>query len=62
MVTVVPSPTALPIAIVPPCSSTIFLTLGRPSPIPERFVVKKGSKTLSTSSSGIGTPSFLIRI
>ena len=62
MVTVVPSPGALPMAIEPPCSSTIFLTVARPRPVPARFVVKNGSKTLSTISAGIGAPSFLMRI
>ena len=46
MVTVVPSPGALPIAMVPPCSSTIFLTLERPNPVPDRLVVKKWLENL----------------
>ncbi len=62
MVTLVPSPGALPMAMDPPCSSTIFFTVAKPSPVPAFLVVKKGSKTLSTISGGIGAPSFLIRI
>ena len=45
--------------MLPWCSSTIFLTVARPRPVPERFVVKNGSKTLSTCSGGIGAPLFL---
>src|SRR5262245_37546738 len=62
IVTLVPSPGALPMAIDPPCSSIIFFTVARPRPVPAFFVVKNGSNTLSTISGGIGTPSFLMRI
>src|SRR5512139_2698191 len=34
IVTVVPRPGSLATRIEPPCSSTIFLAMGRPSPVP----------------------------
>src|SRR5205085_4191222 len=42
--------------IVPPCSVTISLTIGRPSPMPFTFVEKYGRNSLSRSSLGIPGP------
>src|SRR5690606_425316 len=39
MRTTAPPPAALSAWITPPCSSTIFLTIARPSPVPLSFVV-----------------------
>ena len=45
--TVVPRPASLSISMVPRCSSMMFLTIERPSPVPVPFrrVEKNGSKT-----------------
>src|SRR2546425_1333485 len=40
MITVVPWPGALALEICPWCSSTIFLTVASPKPVPVRLVVK----------------------
>ena len=62
IVVVVPSPAALAIPMLPPCSSMIFLTLASPNPVPLRLVLKNGSKTLLKCSGGIGAPLFRMAI
>src|SRR5215831_11376975 len=47
---------SLSTAILPPCSSTIFETIGRPSPTPSGLVVKNGLKMLSRSFGSMPEP------
>ena len=42
--------------IIPPCASIIRLVMARPRPVPEDFLVIKGSKILSRSSEAILSP------
>ena len=51
-VNVLPTPTWLVTAIVPPICSTTFFEMARPSPRPRRFVVTKSSKIDSRRSAG----------
>ncbi len=52
----VPRSGLLSIETVPPCSSTIFLTMASPSPVPRALVVNRGSKALSIVSLSIPMP------
>src|SRR6202044_4002970 len=47
-----PSFARWPTVTVPPCSTTIFFTMERPSPVPNDLVVKYGSKMRSRRSTG----------
>jgi hypothetical protein len=57
---VVPTPTSLSTAIVPPCASTIDFAIDSPRPVPLTVSAvearKKRSKTLAASSCGMPTP------
>src|SRR4029450_11631035 len=46
----VPRPGVLSTLMSPPGRSTVFLTMGNPSPVPEGLGVKKGRKIFSRSS------------
>ena len=59
---VVPSPTSLSTAMVPPSCSTIFREMASPSQRPRRFVVLKSSKITASRSLGIPRPVSLILI
>ena len=51
-VTTVPPPAGLDTVSDPPCSSALRFAMGRPSPPPRAFVVKKGSSTRSCNRGG----------
>ena len=51
-----PAPARGDDAISPACRSTIFLTMARPSPVPDGFVVKNGRNIRSRSSNVMPTP------
>src|SRR5262249_40855880 len=56
IVNFVPLSGSLCTSIVPPCASTIFLTVGNPRPLPPGFVEKNGRKTLASTSADMPLP------
>ena len=55
-----PTPTSLSTAILPPCKSTAFLTMAKPSPVPEivptLLALWNESNSLARSFSGMPIP------
>src|SRR6185503_72379 len=54
--TVPPTAAGLDSLSEPPCSSALRFAMGRPSPPPRAFVVKKGSRTRSCNAAGMPGP------